>query len=124
MYPLIFHKNLTEEKWFAYPQSQQALMIANEINRAKNFIVSQKIDQANGCYERALELTDLTSADPRWRGNSLKELRRFREMLAQQYASKNKNETINQQLYRGLLQLSPEAYRLLFPVEDGVGIQT
>ena len=82
-----------------------------------NFIQTQKNDHVNSCYERAFELTDLTSADPRWQGNRLRELRRFRELLAQQFVSNDKNELINHQLYRGLLQLSPEAYRLLFPAK-------
>jgi hypothetical protein len=92
-------------------------MIANELNRAGNFIKSHKFTADNGCYERAFELTDLTSADPPWQGNRLKELRRFREILVQQYSSHNKNEKINLQLCRGLLQLSPEAYCLLFLAE-------
>lgn len=117
MYPLILHKNLKEEKWFSYPQSQQVIMIANELNRAKNFILTEDFREVNGCYERAFELVDITSADPRWKGNQLKELRRFREILAQQYTSEIKDQNLNHQLYLGLLRISPEAYRLLYPAE-------
>ena len=91
MYPLILHKNLNEEKWFRYSLSQQVLMIANELNRVKNFILSNRFPEVNSCYERAFELIDLTSADPKWSGNRLKELRRFRELLAQQYISEEKS---------------------------------
>ena len=36
MYKQICHKNMTTEKWFAYPRFQQLLMIANELNRAQH----------------------------------------------------------------------------------------
>ena len=116
MYPLILHKNLNEKKWFRYPLSQQVLMIANELNRAKNFMLSGKFTEVNSCYERAFELVDLTSADPKWSGNRLKELRRFRELLAQLYISEDKNNELNHTLYLGLLRLSSEAYRALYPM--------
>jgi len=116
MYTLTFHKNLNEEKWFSHSYSQQVLMIANELNRAKNFIFSKKFSEVNSCYERAFELVDLTSADPKWSDNRLRELRRFRELLAQQYMSENKNKDLNHTLYLGLLRLSYEAYRTLYPM--------
>jgi len=114
MYPLILHKGLSEQKWFAYPRYKQILMIANELNRAANLIELGKFDQVNLCYERAFELTDLTSADIKWKGR-LKELRRFREALGWNYVAAEKCPRLNEMLYKGLIQLSPEAYRLLFP---------
>ncbi len=117
MYPLKLHKNLNQEKWAAYPKGQQILMIANELNRAKNFIKNGKTDSVNMCYERAFELTDLTSSDAKWRGKS-RELRRFRELLAMQYTEKEKDASINQMLYVGLIRLSADAYRMLYPAEQ------
>lgn len=35
MYTLQQHKNLSADKWFAYPKVQQVLMIANELKRIK-----------------------------------------------------------------------------------------
>ncbi len=114
MYPLVLHKNLTVEKWSTRSKGQQIQMIANELHRAKNFIRSGKISAVNLCYERAFELTDLTSSDPKWRGHG-RELRRFREMLAMQYNNPQKDEQMNWALYIGLIRLSAEASRLLFP---------
>ncbi|MFA6924289.1 MAG: hypothetical protein WC223_08555 [Bacteroidales bacterium] len=57
---LIYHKNLTVEKWSVYSKAQQILMIANELNRAKNMPEKNKINETNLCYERAFELIDLT----------------------------------------------------------------
>ena len=63
MYPLIHHKNLTLEKWSKYTLGQQVLMIGNELNRATNLLKNNMIPEVKNCYERAMELTDLTSAD-------------------------------------------------------------
>lgn len=117
MYQLILHKELNLEKWSARTKVQQILMIANELNRANNFIKSEKPDSVNFCYERAFELIDLTSSDQKWRGRN-RELRRCRELLAEQYLNHKKNKKINKQIYLGLLRLSPEAYRILYPVYD------
>lgn len=114
MYPLKWHKNLSEEKWFAYPGDKQILMIANELNRAKNLMGMKNMSAVNLCYERAFELTDLTSADPKWKGK-IRELRRFREMLGQLYMMPDKDAGMNEMLYIGLLRLSAGAYRLLYP---------
>jgi len=117
MYPLVLHKNLSLEKWATRSKGQQILMIANELNRAANFISSGKINAVNLCYERAFELTDLTSSDPKWRGHG-RELRRFRELLAMQYINPQKDEEMNRALYVGLIRLSAEANRLLFPGKE------
>ncbi len=120
MYPLVLHKNITIEKWVRHSKGQQILMIANELNRAKNLIHKGNISAVNLCYERAFELTDLTSSDPKWRGHG-RELRRFREMLAMQYANPQKDERMNQALYVGLIRLSAEACRLLYPAKKTEG---
>ncbi len=115
MYALQWHKNLTAEKWESYSRGQQILMIANELNRAKNFIANNQEEAVRHCYERAFELTDLTSADSKWHGK-LKELRRFRELLAELYFSERSDERVNNLLLVGLQRLSAEACRLLNPV--------
>ena len=113
MYPLLYHKKLTIEKWSKYSAGQQILMIANELNRAKNRIANGTIDDVNLCYERAMELTDMTSSDKKWKKPGLKELRRFREVLGWLYTSENKNITLNSLVYRTLLQMDPESWNLL-----------
>jgi hypothetical protein len=112
MYQLYFHKSLTSEKWAKYTKGQQILMIANELNRAKNLYDRNMIPEVKNCYERAFELTDLTSEDLKWRGR-LKELRRFREILASIYAEKNGNAELNLKLYDALIKMVPEAYNML-----------
>jgi hypothetical protein len=106
------HKSLTLQKWTSYPKGQQIMMIANELNRAKNWIIKKSTEDVNLCYERAFELTDLTIADLKWQG-SLKELLRFREYLAEQYFNKEKNLKINHKISAGLIALVPESYNML-----------
>ena len=114
MYELVLHKGLTLEKWSAYTEAKQVLMISNELNRAKNFIRDGNTEAVNMCYERAFELTDLTTSDIKWKGKC-REMRRFREMLAMLYVDEKKDSQVNHMLYLGLLRLSPEAYRMLYP---------
>ena len=113
MYPLVYHKKLTIEKWSKYSKGQQILMIANELNRAGNRINNGTTDEVNLCYERAMELTDLTSSDRKWKNPALKELRRFRETLGWLYADKNKDIRLNELIYRTLIQMNAEAWNLL-----------
>ncbi len=115
MYTLLQHKNLSLEKWSRYPKAQQVVMIANELNRAKNWIDKESVAEVNKCYERALELTDLTTADSKWQGHARREMRRFREALAALYLDPGKDADLNTRLYRQLLQTVPEAWNMLRP---------
>jgi hypothetical protein len=112
MYLLKLHKTLTPEKWAGYTKGQQILMIANEMNRAQNWLEKQQFTDANKCYERAFELTDLTVEDSKWTG-AIKELLRFREILAELYIQQQKDIKLNQLAYRALICLNSEAYNLL-----------
>lgn len=112
MYPLVYHKKLTIEKWSKYSAGRQILMIANELNRAKNRIKQGNAKEVNLCYERAMELTDLTSSDPKWK-SGLKELRRFRETLGWIYISEKKDLKMNSLIYRTLIQLKSESWNLV-----------
>jgi hypothetical protein len=87
-------------------------MIATELSRAKNWIEKKQNFEINQCYERAFELIDLTVEDSKWK-NGLKEILRFRELLAELYLQNNKNAKMNQSLYDILLTLSVESYNML-----------
>jgi hypothetical protein len=112
MYKLIFHKGLTPEKWGSFGKAKQLLMIANELNRAKNNMREGGIIDAKECYERAFELLDLTIAVNKGR-NFLYELLRFREILGAQYLEENLNESTNQALFDILISLDKDSYCLL-----------
>ena len=112
MYALEHHKTLTLEKWSNYSRAQQVLMIANEMNRAGNLIEKNMITEVKNCYERAFELIDLTTADLKWKGR-LKELRRFRELLAVLYLEKEKKAETNEKLKNALIKMNIEAYNMI-----------
>ena len=88
------------------------LMIANELNRAANWIEKSQNLESNMCYERAFELIDLTVEDNKWRGR-LKELLRLREILAELYLQESKDGKLNRLAYDAIISMNPESYNVL-----------
>ncbi|HEX7319354.1 MAG TPA: hypothetical protein VF399_03225 [bacterium] len=83
MYPLKYHPGLAQ-RWHRFTQDQRLLMIANELNRAKNLLQdSNDPVEAVNAIQRAFELVDLTVEGVS--GTLRFELLRFREALAQVY---------------------------------------
>ena len=112
MHVLQYHKSLTIEKWSIYPKMQQVLMISNELNRAKNWILKNQNLEANLAYERAFELIYLTLADNKWL-NTSKELFRLKETLGELYCQETKDLKKNNLCLQLLLTFTPESYNLL-----------
>ena len=110
MYELIYHKQMTTEKWFAFPGFQQLLMIANELNRAQHALEKGDPQSAIHAWERAFELIDLTVADQK-NCRLRRELLRFREMLGGNFIEHN--AAMNRSLMNELIKLDPVAYRSL-----------
>ncbi|MFH0948531.1 MAG: hypothetical protein V1833_06005 [Elusimicrobiota bacterium] len=119
---LKYHKTLTKDKWSLFPVDKQILMIANELNRAKNWLDKNDLEETENCYERGFELLDLTVCQ--WRTtsskNSLRELLRLREVMAEQYVdiTRKKNTPMERSsklsvLYNTLLLLNKDSYNLL-----------
>jgi hypothetical protein len=81
------------------------LNIATELTRANHWIASNRADLVNDCYDRALELIDLTRSDPRWK-SELRELSRAREFLASLRDAKEKDRDANNLLFQTLILLS------------------
>lgn len=73
------HKELAGGRWFSLTLSEQLGNIGSEAHRAA---VSRGGNDENfrSAFRRALELIDLTLADPRHRGR-LKEIARLRELF-------------------------------------------
>ena len=53
--------------------------VGSEVARTLRSRRSGNRERSQRAFERALELFDLSSADPRWRGPRLREIRRARE---------------------------------------------
>jgi len=107
MYPLRYH-TIVADNWYSKPKKFQLLNIATELTRANHWIVSNRADLVNDCYDRALELIDLTRSDPRWKAE-LRELSRGREFLAGLRYAKEKNRNANTLLFQTLILLNADA---------------
>ncbi|MCK4257133.1 hypothetical protein KAX35_09610 [candidate division WOR-3 bacterium] len=115
MYKLKLHKNLGIEKWSTFNRGKQLLMIANEINRAKNWMQKCDSEEVMNSYNRAFELLDLTISVIN-EEHMLRELLRFREILGFQYISEKKDLEINAKLLKVLISLNKGSYNLLNPL--------
>ena len=100
-----FHKNLTLERWKKFPKETQILNIAAEFSRAKNWLIKKDEHKVLNCLDKSFELIDLTINDSKWK-KSLKELLRFREVLAEFYIKKDKKLDELVKLFRTLLNFN------------------
>lgn len=73
------HKELAEGRWFELSLAEQMGNIGSEISRAGRWQGKDK-KLFWGAVNRALDLFDLTMADPRWSGR-LREIARAREVF-------------------------------------------
>jgi hypothetical protein len=73
------HRELAAGRWARLSLAEQLANVGSEVGRMVRW---QGHDERlmHGAFERALELLDLTLADPRWR-NRLREIARARELL-------------------------------------------
>jgi hypothetical protein len=73
------HRDLTAGRWGQLSLAEQLGNVGSEVGRMLRW---RERDErlAAGAFDRALELLDLTLADPRWRGR-LSEIARARELL-------------------------------------------
>jgi hypothetical protein len=88
---LIYHKKLSEEKWFSKSLAEQMANIGSEVERT---IIWKSKDRKyyELAFERALELIDITRLDPKNKPR-LRELCRMREVLVDWYFDNQYNST-------------------------------
>src|SRR3989338_2722087 len=79
------HDDLAAGRWFTLSLMEQMGNVGSEISRAKNWKGKNEQYFENAIF-RALELLDLTLADPRWiKARRLKEIIRAREVVCDAY---------------------------------------
>lgn len=87
-----FHKNLSQERWNSLDIIHQILNISSELNRARNRLPERFSDKQLS-LERALELIDFSIEDrSKWNKGRLRELLRFRDLVAENYVLKKSSE--------------------------------
>jgi len=82
------HKQLAAGRWQKFPFLEQMANIGSEVGRAISWKNKNNQEYSRLAFERALELLDLTIADPKNK-KRLKELLRVREVLADFFAFDN-----------------------------------
>ena len=73
------HPGLAGGRWQTLSLAEQLANVGSEVGRLRR-AAGRDEPLAARAFERALELLDLTLADPRWRGR-LREIARARELL-------------------------------------------
>lgn len=78
--PAYRHQELAAGRWRQLSLAEQLGNVGTEVGRMLRRRRGNDERSAVAAFERALELLDLTMADPRWRGR-LREIARARELL-------------------------------------------
>lgn len=79
------HQDLAAGRWFGLTLLEQLGNVGSEISRARKWQGKDEQYFENAIF-RALELLDLTLADPRWiKAHRLKEILRAREVVCDAY---------------------------------------
>jgi len=82
------HRDLAAGRWQSIPFVEQLANVGSEVERALNWRQKQNAGYSLLAFDRALELLDLTIADPR-HSRRLRELTRLRETLADYFLGDN-----------------------------------
>lgn len=86
---MTIHKDLSPEHWFTFSLFEQLANVGTDVERTIQWKKSGNGEYSQKAFERALELLDLTIADPKHKGGSLKELVRVREVLVDYFVFDN-----------------------------------
>jgi hypothetical protein len=73
------HRDLAAGRWGQFSLAEQLANVGSEVGRMLRWR-DRDARLMTGAFDRALELLDLTLADPRWR-DRLREIARARELL-------------------------------------------
>jgi hypothetical protein len=106
------HKGMSAERFARFSRGQQLLAVANEMNRASKLFRPEDRERLLNAYERVLALVDLT-VEVNAARSLRRELLRWRDLIAEQYASDAPDPEAHARAFRALLQLHPEAWRQL-----------
>lgn len=89
----MIHKNLTTEHWFTFSLLEQLSNIGCDVQRTIDWKKKGNQNYSSQAFERALELLDLTIADPKNKKGALKEILRVRELLIDYFIYNNEYST-------------------------------
>lgn len=84
----IIHKELSSGRWFKFSFIEQFANVGSDVERTIQWKKKNNLEYSQQACERALELLDLTIADPKNKSR-LKEILRVRAMFADHYIGIN-----------------------------------
>jgi hypothetical protein len=94
---MIIHKDLASGRWFTFSLIEQLANVGCDIERTIQWKNNGNLDYSKKAFERALELLDLTIADPKNKKKpSLRELVRTREALVDHFVYDNEYQTTDE----------------------------
>ncbi len=83
----VIHKNAAGGGWARLELVEQLRNVGSEVERAIRAHDAGRADRFESAFERALELFDMTAADPRWLGHRCQEVLRAREEFCRLHSS-------------------------------------
>lgn len=93
----VIHKDLFESgRWFKLSLMEQMANIGCDIERTIQWKKKVDLKESKRAFDRALELLDFTKADPKNRGNRLREICRVREALVDHFVYSNEYATTDE----------------------------
>ncbi len=102
---MIIHKDLAAGRWFKFSLFEQLGNVGSDVDRALKWKNRGESEDSERALLRALELLNLTIADPKHkgRGGRLKEMHRVREVLLDYFYGDNQydytDEALSQYFY-------------------------
>ncbi|MDQ7779580.1 MAG: hypothetical protein RDV41_07705 [Planctomycetota bacterium] len=104
------HAGLASGRWKELSLAEQMANIASEIGRIISARRRGDGARADGAFDRALELLDLTATDPRWK-TGRREITRARELFLAAYFGSSEYNTSLEDLDRYFMQFAAMARR-------------
>ncbi len=93
---MIIHKDLTLNRWTRFSLFEQLANVGSDIERTIKWKRENEPNYSRNAFYRALELLDLTIADPKNSGPRLKEILRVREALVDHFVYDNEYQTTDE----------------------------
>lgn len=99
------------ERWKTFSLLEQLANVGSEVDRAIRAHESRNAARFDGALARALELFDLTAADPRWHGARRREILRGREEFCRVFFDPSVDSRSSSGLRRYFLHFAAAANR-------------
>jgi hypothetical protein len=105
------HPGLAAGRWHTMSLVEQLGNAGSEVNRALNAFTEERTPRWERAFARALELLDLSAADPRWSVARRREILRARELFCRVFFDTSAEPDLGAYLQKYFLQFAIAARR-------------